>query len=87
MAKSKGFFHDPSRPSRPRPLWCSMVLSKLMAAATSFVVIFFLWCLHFIALQLEAPFGDEPNDLPMDQMILDWNNSRAPQCPRSLERS
>lgn len=57
------------------PFWCSMLLSKTMAAATSFVVIFFLWCLNFIALQLEAPFGDEPNDLPMDQMILDWNNS------------
>ena len=57
------------------PFWCSMLLSKTMAAATSFVVVFFLWCLNFIALQLEAPFGDEPNDLPMDQMILDWNNS------------
>lgn len=57
------------------PFWCSMLLSKTMAAGTSFVVIFFLWCLNFIALQLEAPFGDEPNDLPMDQMILDWNNS------------
>ncbi|CAJ1344985.1 unnamed protein product [Effrenium voratum] len=57
------------------PIWCSMLLSKFMAAATSFAVIFFLWCLNFIALHLEAPFGDAPNDLPMDQMILDWNNS------------
>lgn len=57
------------------PFWCSLLLSKTMAAGTSFVVIFFLWCLNFIALQLEAPFGDEPNDLPMDSMILDWNNS------------
>lgn len=24
---------------------------------------------------------DEPNDLPMDQMILDWNNSRTPYSP------
>ncbi|CAK9043939.1 Hypothetical protein SCF082_LOCUS25041 [Durusdinium trenchii] len=57
------------------PFWCSMLLSKTMAAATSFVVLWMQWCLNFIALQLEAPFGDEPNDLPMDQMILDWNNS------------
>lgn len=69
------------------PFWCSMLLSKTMAAGTSFVVIFFLWCLNFIALQLEAPFGDEPNDLPMDQMILDWNNSLCTLLSPRSQRS
>ena len=30
------------------------------------------WAQNFIALQLESPFGCEPNDLPMHQMQSDW---------------
>eukprot|EP00440_Ansanella_granifera_P076809 gb/GFBE01083348.1/.p1 GENE.gb/GFBE01083348.1/~~gb/GFBE01083348.1/.p1 ORF type:complete len:357 (+),score=47.12 gb/GFBE01083348.1/:1-1071(+) len=71
------------------PVLCSMLLGRWLAVSVSFLVIFFLWCHNFIALQLEAPFGNEPNDLPMDQMMKDWNTSlrtlmanRAQKPPR-----
>ncbi|CAE7336185.1 unnamed protein product [Symbiodinium natans] len=57
------------------PLLSSMLLLPLNAACSSFAVTLFLWCIHLTALQLESPFGDEPNDLPMDQMIADFNQS------------
>lgn len=57
------------------PVLCSMLLGRVLAACVSFVVICFLWAQNFIALQLESPFGCEPNDLPMQQMQGDWNTS------------
>ncbi|CAE7250388.1 scn4aa [Symbiodinium necroappetens] len=54
------------------PVLCSMLLGRVLAACVSFVVICFLWAQNFIALQLESPFGCEPNDLPMQQMQGDW---------------
>ncbi|CAE7620906.1 unnamed protein product, partial [Symbiodinium sp. CCMP2456] len=57
------------------PLLSSILLLPLNGAGVSFAVTLFLWCIHFTALQLESPFGDDPNDLPMDQMIADFNQS------------
>merc|ERR1712048_189010 len=62
------------------PIACSVLFHKwpyqpFLAAAISFLVIFFIWCINFIALQLESPFGDKANDLPMIQMQRDWNKS------------
>ncbi|CAE6954057.1 unnamed protein product [Symbiodinium sp. CCMP2592] len=54
------------------PVLCSMLLGRVLAACVSFIVICFLWAQNFIALQLESPFGCEPNDLPMHQMQGDW---------------
>jgi len=59
------------------PVLANFLLARDLAAATCFIVIFFLWCVNFIALQLEAPFGSGDNDLPMDQMQSDWNKSVA----------
>jgi len=60
------------------PILASIMLnSKIWAALTCFVVTWFMWCLHFIALDLESPFGNEDNDLPMNQMQCDWNKSIA----------
>lgn len=71
------------------PVVASILLNRTLAAITCFVVIFFLWCINFIALDLEYPFGSKDNDLPMDQMQSDWNKSvatllhkRANQPPR-----
>lgn len=52
-----------------------MLPNAFMAAVLTFLVSFFLWCINFIALQLEQPFGCDDNDLPMDQMQRDWNKS------------
>merc|ERR1719181_2684535 len=57
------------------PILCSMLLPKYLASACSFGVIFFMWCINFIALQLESPFGEGENDLPMVEMQRDWNKS------------
>lgn len=58
------------------PILCSfMVPHTVIAAGISFLVITFLWCINYIALQLEQPFGSDDNDLPMDMMQTDWNKS------------
>eukprot|EP00929_Paragymnodinium_shiwhaense_P027134 TRINITY_DN15998_c0_g2_i1.p1 TRINITY_DN15998_c0_g2~~TRINITY_DN15998_c0_g2_i1.p1 ORF type:complete len:630 (-),score=115.89 TRINITY_DN15998_c0_g2_i1:130-2019(-) len=58
------------------PLTASLALSEpLLAGFCSFCIVFFLWCINFIALQLEMPFGDADNDLPMEQFQSDWNKS------------
>jgi len=62
------------------PIACSMLFGSrphqhVLAACTSFLVIFCVWCINFIALQLESPFGDKDNDLPMEQFQRDWNKS------------
>jgi hypothetical protein len=52
-----------------------MMMNKYLAACGAFFVIFFMWCMHYVALQLEQPFGTDANDLPMYQMQKDWNKS------------
>eukprot|EP00927_Polykrikos_kofoidii_P042856 TRINITY_DN3690_c0_g2_i1.p1 TRINITY_DN3690_c0_g2~~TRINITY_DN3690_c0_g2_i1.p1 ORF type:complete len:592 (-),score=98.68 TRINITY_DN3690_c0_g2_i1:270-2045(-) len=71
------------------PFVAGMLLSPLLASLATFLVIFFVWSINFIALELERPFGDRANHLPMDQMQLDWNQSlgtllatRAQQPPK-----
>merc|ERR1719507_1940299 len=50
------------------PILASIMLnSKLWSALTCFCLTWFLWCIHFIALDLENPFGLKDNDLPMEQ--------------------
>lgn len=57
------------------PILASHMLDRYLATLGSFIVIFFLWCINFIALELEYPFGDGDNDLPMQQFQRDWNKS------------
>lgn len=71
------------------PLMCSFLLDTYVAVCVAFGATFFLWCINYIALALESPFGDYDNDLPMDQMQMDWNQSlgtllarRSQQPPR-----
>lgn len=57
------------------PVLASIVLDKFLATITCFCVVFFIWCINYIALDLEMPFGSDSNDLPMKQMQADWNKS------------
>lgn len=59
------------------PCLTGMMLESPVAALASFLMVFFLWCINFIALQLEYPFGERDNDLPMNQFQRDWNKSVA----------
>merc|ERR1712080_458443 len=43
------------------------------AAAVSFIPIFAFWSINYIAAEIEMPFGDDPNDLPMALMQDKFN--------------
>jgi len=62
--------------------------SPVWAGLLSFSVIISFWSINFIALELEDPFGDDANDLPIHAMQLDLNKSlkellkpQAMACP------
>jgi len=62
------------------PIVCCMsfndwIHQRSIAIVMSFAITFAIWSINFIALALETPFGSKDNDLPMDQMQHDWNNS------------
>jgi len=58
------------------PLICAATLhSPVWAALLTFVVIFSFWSVLYIALELEMPFGYDPNDLPLQKMAEDLNKS------------
>mmetsp|Transcript_93190 Transcript_93190/g.146507 ORF Transcript_93190/g.146507 Transcript_93190/m.146507 type:complete len:335 (+) Transcript_93190:3-1007(+) len=58
----------------------------LAATSLSFVSIFVLWCIHFNALDLEFPFGNRVNDLPMHGFQQDWNKSVNTLVQRRAQR-
>jgi len=68
------------------PLFCCVLLPPVSAALVSFLLIFFLWCVNFIALDLESPFGDKDNDLPMEQIQADWNKSLGTLMNKRAQR-
>lgn len=49
--------------------------SRAWAGLLSFAVIISFWSMNFIALELEDPFGDDPNDLPLEDMQRELNHS------------
>jgi len=58
------------------PLICAATLkSPAWASLLTFVVIFSFWSVLYISLELEMPFGDDPNDLPLQKMAEDLNLS------------
>lgn len=51
----------------------AVVKSKVLAAAVSFIPMFGLYSLNFIAIELENPFGTDDNDLPMSHFQTEMN--------------
>lgn len=45
----------------------------MWALIASFVTILMLNCLNYIAMEIESPFGDEANDLPLEGLQCDFN--------------
>merc|ERR1712232_561327 len=39
------------------------------------VLNFSFWSINYIAMELEQPFGDDPNDLPMAELQSNFNSS------------
>jgi putative membrane protein len=55
---------------------CALLVSTPAAAFMSaFLVSFSFWGVNYIAVELENPYGDDPNDLPLVQMQEDLNQS------------
>merc|ERR1719313_652155 len=49
--------------------------SRVWSTLLSFAVILSFWSINYIALELEDPFGDDANDLPLHDMQKDLNKS------------
>jgi len=72
------------------PLICATTIKTAWWSATiNFVVVFSYWSINYIATELEMPFGDDPNDLPLHDMQADLNASlitllqeKAGTCPK-----
>ncbi|CAK9071297.1 unnamed protein product [Durusdinium trenchii] len=43
------------------------------AGLVTFIAISGFWALFFISAEIDHPFGDDPNDLPLGKMQQDWN--------------
>lgn len=63
---------------------CSVITPVILAAAIHNVVwvavltfcsTFFYWCIDYIAAEIEMPYGDDPNDLPMASFQQQLNRS------------
>jgi len=39
------------------------------------ISIFVMWGVHYISMEIESPFGFKQNDLPIDQIMVDMNES------------
>lgn len=57
------------------PLLASQVVqSAWWAGILCFCIICSFWSLIFIALEIDQPFGRDANDLPIEEMMKDWNS-------------
>jgi len=55
---------------------CAASVDKsIWAGILSFIVTMSFWSINYIAVELEQPFGDDPNDLPLHEMQTDMNAS------------
>lgn len=71
------------------PVLCAVRVEQVhWVAVINFIVVWAYWMVNYIALELEMPFGDDTNDLPLYQMQRDMNESlsrliddRAQQVP------
>mmetsp|Transcript_52681 Transcript_52681/g.150153 ORF Transcript_52681/g.150153 Transcript_52681/m.150153 type:complete len:538 (+) Transcript_52681:103-1716(+) len=58
------------------PLLASQMLtSPIWAGLVCFAVTEAFWCLLYIALEIDQPFGEDANDLPIREMQRDFNRS------------
>jgi len=57
-------------------LFCAIAVSHpVVCGVAAFIVSSSFWGVNFIAVELENPFGDDANDLPLQEMQVDLNKS------------
>jgi len=54
-------------------LACFLVSDPLAAGTVTFVTVFAVWSINYIAAEIESPFGDDPNDIGVVEMQLMFN--------------
>lgn len=54
---------------------CLLVTSRYWASATTFMTVFAFWSINYIAAEIELPFGDDPNDLPIRNLMHQMNKN------------
>jgi hypothetical protein len=52
-----------------------MLSSPNLACFATFLTMLVLFCTHYMALEVESPFGFKINDLPLKELMADYNNS------------
>lgn len=50
-----------------------VVPNYIWGAASTFITVFCLWCINLIAVEIEHPFGDDINDLPVHELQEECN--------------
>lgn len=55
-------------------LACFLVENTVFVGIVSFIVPLVFWGVNLIAIELEMPFGDDANDLPMHEMQINFND-------------
>lgn len=61
----------------PAPSICSQYLPPASGVVTTFLCVSIFWCIHFIAVEIESPFDDDANDLPLADIQVGFNKSLA----------
>jgi len=58
------------------PIMAALALQDaLMCVAATFITSLAFWCINYIAAELEMPFGDNANDLPVEELQVNFNES------------
>mmetsp|Transcript_54911 Transcript_54911/g.147011 ORF Transcript_54911/g.147011 Transcript_54911/m.147011 type:complete len:570 (-) Transcript_54911:44-1753(-) len=63
-----------------------VIESEVAAVVTCFFATFALWCLVYITMEIDQPFGEDPNDLPIRDMQKDFNQSLLTLMHRLAQR-
>jgi len=73
----------------PFPVLCATALSRNKAVVYTFMITFVFWAVYHMAVEIEMPFGNDANDLPLDILNDRFNKvlqtllmSKAQQLPR-----
>eukprot|EP00931_Biecheleriopsis_adriatica_P111215 TRINITY_DN8557_c0_g1_i1.p1 TRINITY_DN8557_c0_g1~~TRINITY_DN8557_c0_g1_i1.p1 ORF type:complete len:585 (+),score=96.55 TRINITY_DN8557_c0_g1_i1:184-1755(+) len=63
----------------------ALVRSLFWSTAVTFMVVGSFWAVIYIAVEIDQPFGDDPNDLPLVEMQKEFNNDLVALLAHSEE--
>eukprot|EP00929_Paragymnodinium_shiwhaense_P053904 TRINITY_DN27022_c0_g1_i1.p1 TRINITY_DN27022_c0_g1~~TRINITY_DN27022_c0_g1_i1.p1 ORF type:complete len:594 (-),score=92.36 TRINITY_DN27022_c0_g1_i1:188-1969(-) len=54
---------------------CVLIQHPVATGVVTFATVFAVWSINYIAAEIEMPFGDDDNDLPISHLQLDFNET------------